>query len=622
MFIRVVKKKKPNSDNTFYQFSLVQSARVDGKVKQTNILYLGSDPLLMDLDNRKTVAGLLKSLIHQTPLIFDDFPEELVSLAKNYYQKYLIRYELENEADRSNVPHSLPPKPHLADYHAVDLKTLDVSEVKSFGNEMLCKHIMETLQMPQCLAKLGFTDLMAQKSCIAIIARAIYAASEYKTSQILELNSELKNLYNIDKSISHKQLYTIADRLYKHRHSIDKHIFGRVTDLFNLNNKLVIFDISNTYFETGKRNSKIAKYGRSKEKRYDCPLVVFTGVINAEGFIRYSRIYEGNKSDESTLADMIDDLEHHADPIGEKTIVIDSGIATEENLELINKRKLKYVCVSRKRLKDYPISDTDKKVIKLTDRKKNKVSLSLFKHPQYKDQWMYVQSDQKRVKEQSMAEKLHQRFVTDLEQIEQALDKKGGTKTISKVHQRIGRAIEKHKRVSSQYKIEVSEDNGKATAIKWIKKTKEIKVKTDKEKGIYFIRTNKSMSSESSLWDIYNCIREVESTFRCLKSDLKIRPIEHQNDSRVKSHIYLTILAYQLVNTIRHMLKQNGIKMDWNNITRIMSTQTIQTVYLPTETKDIELRLPSNPIREVNEIYKATGCKPNNERKRKYVVYH
>jgi len=81
--------------------------------------------------------------------------------------------------------------------------------------------------------------------------------------------------------------------------------------LFNLEDKLVIFDISNTYFETRKANSKLAKYGRSKEKRSDCPLVVFTGVINPQGFIRHSRIYQGNTADTATLEDMIKDLSSH-----------------------------------------------------------------------------------------------------------------------------------------------------------------------------------------------------------------------------------------------------------------------------------------------------------------------
>ena len=141
-------------------------------------------------------------------------------------------------------------------------------------------------------------------------------------------------------------------------------------------------------------------------------------------------------------------------------------------------------------------------------------------------------------------------------------------------------------------------------------------------RGVYFIRTNHKTTSESNLWDIYNTIREVEATFRGLKSDLNIRPVHHQNDSRIDAHLYLTILAYQLVNTIRHMLKNKGISHDWRNIVRIMSTQKIQNIKIPTDKKVIYLRKPSRPINEVQQIYNATSCENTQKPIKKYVVYH
>lgn len=621
MFIRETKRKRPNSDNVFRQYSLVQSTRIDGKARQSTILYLGSSPLLHDKVDRNIVRDILQSKIQRTNLLFDDSPEALVSLAEQLYQKYLIRYNMDESEEGLSLSHSLPPKPELADFQQVDLKSFGVSEVKAYGPERLCKHIVDLLGLRACFTKLGFSDFMVDKCCISIIARAVYAASEYKTAQILELNSNLNEMYNVSKRISHKQLYTVADKLHEYREQINNHIFQKATDLFDLDNKLVIFDISNTYFETGKRNSKIAKYGRSKEKRYDCPLVVFTGVINAQGFIKYSRIYEGNKPDSDTLKDMISDLKKNTSGTEDQTIVLDAGIATKDNLKMIDEENLKYVCVSRKRLKDYPVDPNTEKKIQLTDRKKGKVELSIFTHPDHDDNWMYVQSEQKRKKEQSIAEKLHLRFVTELEKISTSLSTKGGVKAYDKVNQRLGRQLEKHRRVSGQYKIQIHQKDNKATSLEWSKKD-DTRTKTDKENGVYFIRTNRDIKDEGELWKIYNCIREVESTFRCLKTDLKIRPIEHQNDERIRSHISLTILAYQLVNTIRYMLKEKGITHDWKNIKRIMSTQTIQTVIMPTKEKDIRVRLPSNPIKEVQQIYSATNCKSTIARKRKSVVYH
>lgn len=613
MFIREVKKQRSKDSKTFYQYNLVQTSRIEGKVKQNVILYLGSDPLLAEKSNQKIVLNILKSKIFQQPELFpDDAPAHLRTLALSLYEKYLIKY---GEPEPGRV--SIPPAPERAEMHQVDIKGLEVSDVKTFGSEHLCKQVLDRLNLRECLLNLGFEDKQADKALIAIVARAIFSSSEHKTAQLLDMNSELTGCFDYRSPITHKQLYAVSDQLHTHKDKIDRFLYNRITDLFDMEDKLVIFDISNTYFETGKQGSKLAAYGRSKEKRSDCSLVVFTGVINAQGFIRHSRIYEGNKPDTATLSDMIADLDRHSGKAKKKTIVMDAGIATEDNLALIREKGYDYVCVSRKRLRDYPAATS---VSQFTDRDKNKVELAVF-HPEgYHDTWMYVQSDAKRKKEEAMAGKLARRFEEELQGIKAALSKKGGTKKVEKVWERIGRAKEKHNRASGRYELTVEQTNGAATDIKWERRPNP--VKEEKEKGVYFIRTSYTDPGEKELWDIYNTIREVESTFRCLKSDLGIRPVFHQKDGRIEAHIYLTILAYQLVNTIRHMLGEKGIRHDWKNILRIMSTQTIQTIKLPTDKKDIHIRKPSKPIKEVQQIYQATGCKDTQKTVKKYVVYH
>ena len=616
MFIRQVKKQRSSTSKVFCQYTLVQAARVNGKVKQRSILYLGSDKLLEDEDNRKTVLAILKAKIFKQPELFQqDVSGELKRLALQYYDKYCIKYEQDEEN-----PTSIPPPPAQSEFHHIDIKRLEVENVKEFGAEHLCRQMLDKLGLGAYFTSLGMSDEQTKKALISIAGKAIYSASEYKTSQIIETNSELPSLYNYEKKITHKQLYTISDMLYKHKPSIDKYLYNRITDMFDINDKLVIFDLSNTYFETRKAQSKIAKYGRSKEKRNDCPLVVFSGVINAQGFIRHSRIYEGNKSDMATISDMIKDLEEHSLPDMRHTVVIDAGIATDDNLEELDRKGYRYVCVSKKRIKDYPVDTTGEKTIKLTDRGKNEVELSIFKPEGYNDTWMYVESEAKRKKEASMNLKLRQGFEEDLNSIKASFLKKGGTKLINKVWERIGRAKQKHNRVSARYKLDITEKEGKATSLTWT--ITENKIKDDKSKGVYFIRTNYQKTEEGELWDIYNTIREVEATFRSLKSDLNLRPVHHQNDERIEAHLYLTMLAYQLVNTIRYMLKQKGCNFDWKNIIRIMSTQKIQTIKLPTDKKVMHLRKPSAPIKEVRQIYDATNCEHTQAAIKKYVVYH
>ena len=616
MYIRAIKKQRSKDSKIFYQYSLAQTLRVDGKVKQRSILYLGSSTLLEDKTNRSIVLDILKSKIFGIAALFpSNVPNQLNKLALSYYEKYCLKY---GDTPVDNAA-SIPPPPQQAEYHKIDIKTLEVTDVKTFGAEHLSGQILDTLHLSGCFENLGMTKDQSKLALLSIASRALFSASEHKTAQLLADNSELSNCFGISKKISHRDLYPITDLLYKHKQEIDAFLYNRITDIFNLEDTLVIFDLSNTYFETRKTGSTLAKYGRSKEKRNDCPLVVFTGVINAQGFIRHSRIYQGNTPDTETLGDMILDLVHYS-PSVKQTIVIDAGIATEKNLELITEKGYNYVCVSRKRLKDYPVDVKKKTITKQTDRGKNEVALSIFKPKDQKDTWMYVQSEAKRNKEQSMNQKLQERFEEELAVIEKALTTKGGIKRINKVWERIGRTKQKNNRVSAQYHIEVEEKDGFATTLKWSIKTNTSK--EDKTKGVYFIRTNYDNPKEKELWEIYNTIREVEATFRCLKSDLNIRPIHHQNDQRIKAHIYLTILAYQLVNTVRYMLKAQEIHHDWSNIIRIMNTQTIQTIELPSDKKTIHLRKPSKPIEQVNQIYQATNCKNTQKAVKKYVVYH
>lgn len=614
MFIRVVKKRRSKNSKTFTQYTLAQTSRVNGKVKQRSILYLGSNEILADKTNRQIVLNILKSKIFgQAELMPQELPKSLEVLAMSYYEKYCQKYQ-----DSASVA-TIPPSPKSAEYHHIDIKGLEVSNVRTFGAENLCKQVIDKLHLGKILSSLGFNEKHVSIALISIVSRALYASSEHKTAQILNQNSGLLECFSHEEKVTHKQLYSISDKLYEHKTAIDQLLYERIKTMFDLDDKLVIFDISNTYFETRKASSSLAKYGRSKEKRSDCPLVVFTGVINAEGFIRHSRIYEGNMSDTATLSDMITDLKAHSTSI-KQTVVIDAGIATDENLTMIQEANLEYVCVSRKRLKDYPVTQDDKKTIRLTNRGESKVELKKFTPEGFNDTWMYVRSDDKRKKEESMHDKLKQRFEDKLNAIEASFSKKGGTKKINKVWERIGRAREEHKRVSSQYKIKIEEKDGIAIALTYKKITNT--QQKDKQAGIYFIRTNKDTASESQLWTIYNTIREVESTFRCLKSDLNIRPVFHQKDSRIESHIYLTILAYQLANTIRHMLKKKGITKDWANIVRAMNTQTIQTIILPTDKKTIHLRKSSNPIPAVIEIYAATSSKNSTTTRKTNVVYH
>jgi hypothetical protein len=620
MWIKQIKKKNTKGGKVFCQYQLTRTARAAGKTRHISILYLGSSLLLEDLGSRKVVAKLLESKITGRgilPGMLDEIPVSLSKLANEYYEKYLIKYP-EGEA----VPDiAVVKEGQTIHFEEIEIDSTQLYESKEIGSEWLCYKMLEGLGLEKFLRQKKWKRQWIEDAKISIISRAILAASEHKTAQWLNENSALLEIFNQEgRKITHHHLYKSASRLYGVKEELESYLYHKTKELFTLEDSLLIYDLTNTYFESPKRESELAKYGRSKEKRNDCKQVVLGAVINKYGFLHHSKIYSGNMSDPATLSDVIAQMEEKSGGKNKKkTLVLDAGIASEDNLKMLRDKQIKYVCVSRRRLKDYE-AHVDQAVVRIQDSHKNKIELKLLKGEEKDEQWLYVRSEEKRKKEHSMKEKLHQRFVEHLEVVSHGIHKKGGTKKIEKVWERIGRIKERNSRVQHHYEIKVDHKDGKATAISWQRKKEE--EEENKKSGVYFLRTTYKVDQEEQLWQIYNLIREVEATFRCLKTDLNLRPIYHQEDQYIEAHLNLGLIAYQLVNTIRYKLKEKAIDYSWSNIVRIMNTQKITSVEQRAKTKNIKIRTCTKPNAKVAQIYTATGVKHMPIKPRKFVVYH
>ena len=166
-------------------------------------------------------------------------------------------------------------------------------------------------------------------------------------------NSAIGELTEYDcEKITKDKLYESALRLYAVKDQLEQHLSHTTNELFDISDKIVLYDLTNTYFEGQYSSSELAKYGRSKEKRNDAKLVVLALVVNIYGFIKYFAIHQGNMADSENLSLMIDKLSRCTNAQN-PVVVIDAGIATEENLEMIKGKGYHYLCVSRTKLKDY-----------------------------------------------------------------------------------------------------------------------------------------------------------------------------------------------------------------------------------------------------------------------------
>lgn len=303
-------------------------------------------------------------------------------------------------------------------------------------------------------------------------------------------------------------------------------------------------------------------------------------------------------------------------------VVMDAGIATKENLKVVKDKGYHYLCVSRVKLKDY-LADTSREPILLKTKSGKNVTLTKVVKGEDTDYCMEVQSEMKAVKERGMKAQFEQRFEEELTKIKASLSKKGGVKKADKVNQRIGRAKQKYPSVQGKYIITLKHDptNTLAEDMNWHIDASKDKA-TSEGLGRYFLRTSMDMKDETLVWDVYNTIREIENTFRTLKTDLDLRPIYHKNDDSTVAHLYLGLLAYWLVNTVRCQLKAQGINTCWKEIVRIGSTQkVITTVGYNKAEQEIAIRKCSLPEQKLKNLFDALHIKQRPFSKIKSVVH-
>lgn len=593
MYFKVSMRKNPETGIYSGYYRLVESYRNhDDRVCHRTILNAGYlDELTTDQLNFIQKILTSKANNNDHPLFELPFTED--ATVNQYVEKFYNRMVAEKRIDVLVEKQTKKPSKSGKDLQTIDINSIRNKDVREVGSEWMCYQTIEQLRVPSFLKYQGWDEDDIKLAQNHIISRAVYPASELETTRWIRENSSVCELtgYDID-AITKDRLYHISKKLYTEKDALEQHLSMRTNELFDIEDKIMLYDLTNTYFEGRKLGSKIAKYGRSKEKRNDAKLVVLALVVNPEGFIKYSSVLEGNIADSKTLEGMINKLRIKTSESAKKAlVVIDAGIATEENLEMIKSKGYDYLCVSRSSLKNYE-SEAGATTLSVTDNRKQKIGLCRVKSGRNTDYYLKVESQAKQAKENSMNEQFRSRFEAGLQTIANSLTKKGGVKQEDKVYERIGRLKQKYPSIHRYFDIETEVKEALAskrkkkesqsvhqkkmivTSIKWsIKEGIEINSRS----GVYFLRTSMEANKEISVWQFYNTIREIEATFRTLKTDLDLRPIYHKKDDSTMAHLHLGLLAYWVVNTIRHQLKKKDIHSGWREIVRTMNTQKAVT---------------------------------------------
>jgi transposase len=390
--------------------------------------------------------------------------------------------------------------------------------------------------------------------------------------------------------LNEDHLYRNLDVLHPNREAIECDLAEQEKTLFNLDETIYLYDLTSTYFEGQAKGNSQAKLGYSRDMRPDCKQVVVGLVLDRDGFPKAHEIFDGNVQDRSTVGNMLDVLEKRTGKKSGSTVIVDRGMAYQENLDEISSRDYHYIVAGRQPERNEWLDELEKdegweEVSRKPSprnpfQKKSKVEIK--RERKGDELFILCRSDGRQEKDRAIREKQEGRLLRDLEKLRQRIQK-GRLKQVNKIHEAVGRLKERYPRVARYYVIDF---NTESKALSWREDSnkKETAKKLD---GSYVLKTDRQDLTADEIWRSYILLTRVEDAFRDIKSPLNERPIFHQLKHRTQTHIFLCVLAYHLLAVIEQYFLDQDIHTSWATLRDELSTHQVVTVVLPTESQGV-----------------------------------
>lgn len=503
----------------------------------------------------------------------------------------------------------------------VIVEQVNHSSTTVLGPSLLGLHAWNELGMDELLRTLGFNESQREAAAALTINRICEPTSEHALPSWLKTSS-LPDLIGEGLSMAGKdRFYRVGDRLFDNRATIESHLRDRQAQLFNLERTVLLYDLTNTHFEGVCGANPKAKRGKNKQKRNDCPQIVIGMVFDAYGFELAHQTFDGSMHDGKSLIEMIRSLDAISRPDGtlaegtKPLVAMDSGVATETNRRLLRANGYAYIVShSRPGRRQWQSEFGKGDFSEISGRdEKSPVSIRAIdvdieetydgEEESYSERLVLCKSEGRRLKESAIRSKAEERYITALEKLQERIAG-GRLKQKDKIHQAIGRVRSSHPRVARFYGIhynsDVPENEPKLT---WERKTDHYD-KDDSLLGCYILRCWQQDLSAEQIWTLYMALTQAEEGFKQLKGDLGLRPNFHKVENRVDSHIFITVLGYQLLRYLLFTLSSAGDNRKWKTLRRILSTHCYSTVILPTKDGTVHhIRKPGLPDAAQREIY-------------------
>ena len=545
MFLRYTNRKKDGKDHRY--FSVVENRRVSsGKTVQRTVVYLG------EINDTQQTAWL------KTLDVFDE--QEQRSRALSLFPE---DREISDEA---------------VDRLQVKVSGLELRRARAFGNCWLACELWRALgleefwqqRLPEGREAVSWEKVLQ----LLVVNRWIAPGSEFRVHRQWFVDSAMDELLGADFAVAEKdRLYRCLDRLVAHKQDLFVWLRQQWADLFHADFDVLLYDLTSTYFEGEMEDNPKAKRGYSRDGRPDCLQVVIALVITPDGFPLAYEVMNGNTSDRTTLRGFLDRIEHTYGK-AKRMWVMDRGIPTEAVLaEMRNPaRQVSYlVGTSKSKITQYEKQWLDRPWQKVRDS----VDVKLF--DQDGELYVLAKSTGRQAKETAMRRKRLVRLLRKLRAMRHSLPSR------DRLLMRIGAAKTEAGRAFGFVHIDVPGEQQPVTRTSFQFRVDKAKLKAaELRDGHYLLRSNLTAEDPAVLWTRYVQLIQIESVFRSLKSELRVRPIYHQLEHRADAHILIAFLAYCLQVTLKNRLMAHAPGLTPASAMEKLATIQMIDVCIPT----------------------------------------
>lgn len=431
-------------------------------------------------------------------------------------------------------------------------------------------------------------------AAVLVAARLCAPSSELHIAEDWYRRTALADLLQLDDVLLNKdRLYRALDRLVVHKAAIEAHLSRRAGELFAVDNEVLLYDVTSTYFEGEAEANALAQRGYSRDHRSDCKQVLIALVVSFDGFPLGYEVFAGNTHDSKTVQTIVATMEARHGALG-RVWIADRGMASKENLAWLRATGRRYIIGA-------PKSELKRFAAELAAAAgwrevRAGVEVKLARCPESGETVILCRSADRRSKERAMHDKFSRRIEAALERLGARIARSKKQLSREPVDRQIGRILQQNQRAARRFKVRLAEDGSLAGFRLQVEVNASFDDWAALSEGAYLLRSNITDWSDEQLWKAYIQLTQAEAAFRIQKDQLKVRPIWHQRADRVEAHILVCFLAFVLWKTLEMWQSRAGLGNAPRTVLEELARIQSHDVILPTATHgQIRLRCVTQP---------------------------